>query len=98
MIQTELYKHENYNSPIEKILGGVIPDKELTIPEFASIEGKEVKYKLMAVVCHHGETPDSGHIYCYVRTKEEEWTQINDNYTIVVKNIPKNEPVYGIIY
>ena len=95
MIQTELYKHENYNSPIEKRLGGVIPDKELTIPEFASIESKEVKYKLMAVVCHHGETPDSGHIYCYVRTKEEEWTQINDNYTTVVKDIPKMNQFMG---
>ena len=52
----------------------------------------------MAVVCHHGGTPDSGHIYCYVRTKEEEWKQINDNYTTVVKDIPKNELVYGIIY
>ena len=52
----------------------------------------------MAVICHQGQTPNSGHIYCYVRTKEEEWTKINDNYKTTYNDIPKDEPIYGLIY
>ena len=42
-------------------------------------QGPPIKYRLYAVLVHSGYSSNSGHYYCYIRTSNGVWYQMNDS-------------------
>ncbi|KXJ26546.1 ubiquitin carboxyl-terminal hydrolase 36 [Exaiptasia diaphana] len=70
-----------------KITKSVEYAEYLDLRPFMTSKGGPVKYKLYGVLVHSGYSSNSGHYYCYIRSSNNMWYNMNDS---VVRQVGLN--------
>ena len=89
VIQIKLFNFNLERRISEKITGLELEDIPLSILKIHSHE-----FRVVSVICHKGQSIESGHYVTYLRQQNNSWTEVNDNE--VTNNYPwkqhKGEP------
>jgi ubiquitin C-terminal hydrolase len=92
-----------YSTHSSKITEDVIYHETLTIPnaildEKCTLETKQIRYKLKAVIKHHGSSLNEGHYTVTVLGKNSKWYNINGDEIALNKGFDHSTSAYWLLY
>ena len=77
--------------------GRTAPDSKNKVMETSEfITVGHVKYVIRGVICHQGESVDSGHYYTLIRQKDGSWSKVNDS--LITSGLAPEKNSYVFFY
>lgn len=87
-------------SPLGRKIGHHVSyDEQLSLRPYMSEDSFGPTYNLYGVICHAGGGPNSGHYYAFVKSKEGQWWEMNDETVSTISGPPlSKKSAYVLFY
>lgn len=73
-------------------------EEHLSLKPFMSEDQHGPSYSLYGVICHAGGGPNSGHYYAFVKAKDGQWWEMNDEMRSRVGSAPTNKKTAYMLF
>jgi ubiquitin carboxyl-terminal hydrolase 36/42 len=73
-------------------------EEHLSLKPFMSEDQHGPSYSLYGIICHAGGGPNSGHYYAFVKAKDGQWWEMNDEMRSRVGSAPTNKKTAYMLF
>lgn len=86
-------------SPLGKKIGHHVQyDEQLSLQPYMSDGHYGPTYSLYGVICHAGGGPNSGHYYAFVKSREGQWFEMNDDSVTAISGPPTGKKTAYMLF